>query len=143
MTPAATGGRGRRPSRAPDPLDTDGQRRADHAGLAKVFAERAGCLPVWREALEGWDVWQSQVIREWKSEAHREGQLQANRSALLKALRARFGAEVPADLTQVIQQPADLEVLSRWYDAAPEAPSLEAFRSVTQPGPVPPQPPTS
>src|SRR5262249_13360544 len=38
------------------------QRRMDYANLAKVFAERAGCLAVWDAALEGWEMWKSTVI---------------------------------------------------------------------------------
>jgi hypothetical protein len=124
-------------------------------GLALVFAERAGCLPAWKQALEGWEMWESQVIREWKEEGRREalregreeglkagrqeglkeGQMEGQRTALLKFLRARFQAEVPTDLAEAIRQATDPEVLARWLDGALTAPSLEAFRSLVRAAP--------
>ncbi len=69
-------------------------------------------------------MWQSQVIREWKAETQR--------SSLLKVLRARFQPELPSDLEQRIEQTADLDLLTRWFDAALGTPSLDVFRSVIQ-----------
>jgi hypothetical protein len=92
--------------------------------------------------LEGWDVWQSQVIRGWKDEGRREG-LEAQRRSLLKALQARFPGELPADLAQRIAQAADLALLERWFDSALAVPSLEAFRAAIQAAPSPPPAPTN
>ena len=121
--------------------ETVAERRRDCAGLAKVFAERAGWLPVWKEALETFDMWQSQVIKEWKDagrqEGRQEGRQQEKRNDLLKVLRSRFKGEVPADLTQTIQQTDDLGILSRWFDDALEVASLEEFRSRVQATPPP------
>lgn len=125
------------------------ERQAEYAGLAKVFADWVGCLPAWKQALEGWNVWQSQVIKEWKDATRQEGlqegrlqgqlegQLEASRGQLLKLLRTRFQSEVPADLTQTIEQTTKLETLSQWFDSALTASTLEAFRSAVQ-GPPPP-----
>jgi hypothetical protein len=113
--------------------EASAERRRDYAGLARVFAERAGCLPAWEQVLEGFDVWQSQTYRE----AERRGRLQERRDALLQILRRRFKEEPPQDLAQLIQQTKDLEPLSRWTDHAWEASSLEEFRSRIQP-PMPP-----
>ena len=113
--------------------ETDRERRAEYAGLALVFAERAGCLPVWQQALKEWDVEQSQLIAGWRSKARDEGRLEAKRDAMLKVLRRHFPPEVPADLTQIIQQQTDLDALERWFDAALTALSLEAFRAQLQP----------
>ncbi len=108
------------------------QRRTDYPGLALVFAESAGRLPVWKQALEGFDMWQSEVIREWKTAGRREGRLEEKHGDLLLVLRERFQTEVPTDLAQRIEQTTDLEVLSNWLTAALRAPSLDAFRSAIQ-----------
>ena len=117
--------------------ETVAERRRDCAGLAKVFAERAGWLPVWKEALETFDMWQSQVIKEWKDAGRQEGRQQEKRNDLLKVLRSRFKGEVPADLTQAIQQTDDLGILSRWFDDALEVASLDEFRNRVQATPPP------
>jgi hypothetical protein len=113
------------------------ERRAEYAGLALVFAERAGRLAVWKEALEGLNVWESQVALEWKN----AGRQEAMRSALSKVLRSRFQAELPASITDAVQQATDPEVLSRWFDASLTAASLEAFAQLIQPSTAPPTEP--
>src|SRR5437879_6576395 len=40
--------------------EPDARRRADYGGLALVFAELTDCRPPWKQALEGWNVEQSQ-----------------------------------------------------------------------------------
>ena len=116
--------------------ETSAERRRDYAGLARVFAERAGCLPAWERALEGFDMWQSQVIKEWKDEGRKEGrqegQREAMQAALLQVLRRRFKEEPPQALAQLIQQTTNLETLSRWTDHAWEVASLEEFRTRIQ-----------
>ena len=107
-----------------------------------MFAERAGCLGIWRKALEGWNMWQSQVIKEWKdagraeghAEGGAEGTLRTLRRDVLKALRVRLQIEVPPDLAQAIERIADVEVLNRWFEAALNASTLEGFREVVGPG---------
>jgi len=118
--------------------ETDAQRRADYPGLALVLADSAGCLPIWKQTLEGFNVWESQVIREWKT----AGRLEEKRNDLLRALRVRLAPEVPADLTHTVEQTTDLDVLTRWFDAALTAPTLDAFRSVMGSG-TPPTAPTN
>jgi hypothetical protein len=117
--------------------EPDRERQRDYAGLALVFAERAGCLPAWKQSLERVDMWESQVIREWKNKGRDEGRLETRQDVLLRALRVRFRAEVPEDLAQQVRQTTDPEVLTRWFDAALVAQSLEAFRSVVQAGETP------
>jgi hypothetical protein len=108
--------------------EPDPQRRADYPGLALVFADSVGRLPIWKQKLEGFDMWQSQVIREWKTEAR----LEEKRNDLLKVLRVRFPPEVPADLARRIEETTDLDLLTRWFDAALSIPTLDAFRSNLQ-----------
>ncbi len=108
--------------------EPDAERQKEYAGLAQVFATWKGHQAVWQPALEDWNVERISIVEEWKAKARRE----EKRTDLLKVLRSRFRTEVPADLKQVIEQEADLEVLSRWFDAALEQPSLEAFRGTIQ-----------
>lgn len=111
----------------------DDQRRSDFAGLALVFAERAGCLAVWDHALKGWGMVESQVIGRWKQEGRQEGQLEMQRKDLLKVLRSRFGATLPSEVETAVQQQTQPDVLARWFDAALAADSLEAFRAGMMP----------
>jgi hypothetical protein len=48
--------------------EPDNQRRSEYAGLALVFADAAGCQPLWKEALKGWNMKQSQQVLEWMAE---------------------------------------------------------------------------
>lgn len=105
------------------------QRRGDYGGLALVFAELAGRRPVWREALEGWNMQVSQQVLEWQAEARIEADLERSRKDILRALELRFRAPVPADLTATVTALADLDELSRWFDATLTSDSLEAFRA--------------
>ena len=73
-------------------------------------------------------MWQSQVIREWKT----AGRLEEKRKDLRQVLRSRFQSELPADLAQRIEQTTDLDVLTRWFDAALAMPTLDAFRNAVQ-----------
>jgi hypothetical protein len=112
--------------------EADARHRADYPGLALVFADSVGRLPVWQQALEGFDVWESQVIREWKAEARQ--------SDLLQVLRDRFQTEVPTDLVERVEQTTDLGVLSQWLSAAVTTSSLDAFRAAIQPASRPTTP---
>lgn len=107
-------------------------RRADYGGLALVFADLAECGVVWRHALEGWNVKQSQQVLQWQNEARREGELSGLRGAVLRALRVRFHKKLPLKLTAAIQRVNDLDELARWLDAALTAESLEGFRAALQ-----------
>jgi hypothetical protein len=111
--------------------DPDARRRADYAGLALVFAELTDCRPLWKQALQGWNVEKSLQVLEWQAEAEKRGlargQSQAKVAALLHVLTKRFRA-VPADVERSIRETSDLEQLNRWLDAALDAATLSAFR---------------
>jgi hypothetical protein len=117
--------------------EPDDQHRKDYAGLALVFAESAGCLPIWKKYLEGFDMWKSQVIAEWRAEGREQGRLEEKQNDLLLVLKERHATDVPADLTQLIQQTTDLAVLSKWLIAAAKASSLDEFRTAIQPAAPP------
>ena len=82
--------------------EPNAQRRMDYANLARVFAERAGCLPVWAVALEGWEMWKSTVIESWRSEGRKEVTQIRELKTLLWGLELdegiRFVAEIPMDM---------------------------------------------
>lgn len=88
----------------------------------------------WRRALEGWNVRESQQVLEWQREARVEGECRALRNSLLRALELRFQVTVPPDLPVTIGETTDLNVLTRWFDAAMMADSLDAFRTATNNG---------
>jgi hypothetical protein len=117
--------------------EPDEQRRGEYAGLALVFADRAGNRPVWAQPLEGLNMWESQVVKEWMDAGHAKGRIEGQRAALREALQIRFQTAVPADLEQAIQQATDPDLLIRWFRAALQVPTLEAFRAALQ-GPAPP-----
>lgn len=73
-------------------------------------------------------------ILAWKSEGRAEGfaeglaagLLDARRDDLMKLLRVKFH-QLPPELTAAVRGAADLAALSRWFDAALAAPTLEGF----------------
>src|SRR5262249_53947843 len=109
--------------------EPDGPLRATYAGLSLVFAEAAGNLVEWQKGLEGWNVWESQVIRGWMEEGAARATLATRRQVLLQVLRVRFQAEAPEDVKRAVEGTTDLEILSRWFDAAVTAASLDDFRA--------------
>jgi hypothetical protein len=110
--------------------ETDKEKR-EALGLALVFAEKAGCGAAWREALKGWDVMESQVVREWTAQARAEGEAkgkaEGKAEALLQVLQRRFKA-VPDDLRSAIQAVQGPDRLTAWIDLAFESRSLRQFR---------------
>ena len=106
--------------------EPDTRRRGDYAGLARVFAEAANCRPVWQQALQGFNVIQSQQVLEWMA----EGEVKGKVGTLLRVLRAKFGA-LPAELETAIGAQTDLTRLDAWADAAGAAPTLTDFRQAT------------
>jgi hypothetical protein len=121
-------------------LDVAGQeadkKMREALGLALVFAERAGCGAAWREALRGWDVMESQIVKEWTAQARAEGLAlgkaeglrEGEAKALLRVLQRRFKA-VPDDLRAAVEAVQEAERLAAWLDLALEARSLRQFRT--------------
>jgi hypothetical protein len=110
--------------------EKDSRRRAD-LGLVLVFAELANCQDVWRKALEGWDMKESQIVKEWEDKARREGEAkgktEGKAEALLQFLQKRFKT-VPDDLRTAILA-AQEDRLTGWLDVAFTARSLRRFRA--------------
>ena len=106
--------------------------------LTLVFAEAVGGVEAWREAMEGWDVIESQVVKEWTALARQEGVKEGvtkgqreERVALLLRILRRTQASLPAELEQAIRGVDDLARLSAAIDSALSSASLEDFRRTT------------
>ena len=107
--------------------EPDSRRRGDYGGLALVFAEAARCADVWKQALRGWNVVQSQQVLEWQAQARVEAKIES----LVQILESKYGS-LPADLDATIQGSTDLTRLNQWLIAAATTNSLADFRAATQ-----------
>jgi hypothetical protein len=99
--------------------------------LALVLAEAAGCAPAWRQALKGWNMIESKVVREWQDEAEAKGTVKGRVQTLLKQLEEKFGP-LPAELTSAMRAQTDLAVLKRWGTLVLRAATLDQFRQDAQ-----------
>ncbi len=126
--------------------EPDSRRRSDYGALALVFAEAAGRRPDWAQALEKWNMIESQQVLEWMSQGKArgketgrvEGRAQGKAEALLQLLEAKFSLAVPGDLATTIKAATDVAQLERWFKGAIKADSLDAFRQVLASDPVTP-----
>ena len=87
--------------------EPDGRRRAEYGALALVFAEPAGRRPLWKQALEKWNMTESQQVLEWMAEGEAKGQLREARALLRDLLEDRFGP-LPEALAQRIEAANDI-----------------------------------
>jgi hypothetical protein len=73
-------------------------------------------------------------ILNWKAEGRAEGMaegmalgmLEARREDLMKVLRVKYQT-LPPELTAAVRGSKELDLLTRWFEAALAAPTLEAF----------------
>ncbi len=110
--------------------EPDARRRAEYGLLALVFAEAAGCHAVWKQALTGWNMIQSQTAREWIAVGETQGETKGKIASLIRVLRGRFGV-IPVEVEQTIQNTIDLALLDQWLDAAASSMNLDDFRRTT------------
>jgi hypothetical protein len=74
------------------------------------------------------------LMLEWKAEGRAEGfaeglasgMLEARREDMLKLLRTKY-VTFPPELNSAVRGCSELDNLTRWYDAALAAPTIEAF----------------
>jgi hypothetical protein len=104
--------------------EPDARRRGDFGGLALVFAEAAKRLPIWKDALKGWNMVESQQVLEWIAEGEAKGEA----NGLLQLLELRFPPGAPAELARTIRATTELARLRSWFKLAFAADSLDAFR---------------
>lgn len=67
---------------------------------------------------------ESQVVLEWIN----QGKVASRAEDLLRLLQKRFPPGAPVDLAAAIKASQDPETLSRWFDAALDADTLDDFR---------------
>ena len=110
-------------------LEPDRQVRLQYAMAARIFAELPDVRKQWVQALEGWNVQESQEVLEWQAEAV----VKTQRANILHILETLCGSVVPADVASGVQSSTDPEQLARWFDAALKARSYEQFREAMAP----------
>jgi hypothetical protein len=104
--------------------------RGNLASISLVFAELAGCRPEWMRGLEGFEMTESQVVKEWVSKGEAKGRLENQRKNLLELLEGKFPGAVPNEVVQLIQQQDSFELLSHWFKAAVHADTFEQLLEV-------------
>jgi hypothetical protein len=91
-----------------------------------VFAELAGCRPVWQEELEGWTVTESRLL----NRAIESRELQLGREWLLDCLQERLAAELTPEVIEAINKQPSLALLRSWHKAAVGVKSYDDFLAV-------------
>jgi hypothetical protein len=107
-------------------LEKDPVRRAD-LKLVVVFADLTGRAPLWKQAVEGFNVIESPTVKEWTASARAEGEAKGKIGDLVRILEKKFQA-VPPDLKAKIESATDLGVLENWVVTAAIADTLDRFR---------------
>jgi hypothetical protein len=109
--------------------------RAQYRSLALVFAELTREQVNWQQALEGWEMLESQTIRGWKREGELKGNIERARAYLLELIRGRFQDPVPEPVRLAVEGTNDLDSLDRWFKVAVRADSLAAFLTAMKENP--------
>lgn len=97
--------------------EPDTRRKAEFAGIALVFAEKAGRKDIWEQKLEGWNMEESTVVNAWiaKGEARGKeiGTMEAARASILRLGTKKFGpvSQEVREVIEAIQDRARLESL--------------------------------
>jgi hypothetical protein len=107
--------------------EPDVQRRLMYRDWALVFAELAKELVNWQQALEGWQVQESQVIRGWIDRGKQEGRVENARAVLLDLVRLRLEDPVPEAVRLAVEGTNDEGTLTRWIQAVALANTLAEF----------------
>jgi hypothetical protein len=123
-------------------LEPSFRKRAEFGALACIFADAAECGTVWRNALKGWNMKESQSVLEWIEEGREEGrergmeegrllgrsdgQQQMARDSIRLVLTERFGT-VSEPVNAAIELESELEILCKWLSIAATASDLAAF----------------
>jgi hypothetical protein len=106
-------------------------RRAELCHIALVFAELAGCLVAWQDALEGAEMeTESQVVNAWIAKAEQRKELETMRAALIRMLERKFPGQVTAEVLATIKQQPGLALLQAWFDEAIDAITFADFVAV-------------
>jgi hypothetical protein len=106
-------------------------RRAALCQIALIFAELAGRLVAWQDALEVAKMkTESQVVNQWIEKAEQRTQLADAREYLLRLLNGKFPGQVTAEILETINQQPGLTLLRTWFDEALAADTFADFVAV-------------
>jgi hypothetical protein len=109
---------------------SDGRRRGDLGKIALVFAGLVGRAVAWKQALEGFDMTESEVVNEWIEEAVNKKGLEDARRFLMKLLRQRFAGPVPPEVIETINAQPSQSMLEHWFDQAGQVATMADFIQV-------------
>ncbi len=112
--------------------EEDERIRADLVGLARVFAEHVGRMPVWGPVLEGWNVERSPWLEEIRTEGRTEGDLRTMRAAVQNVLEVRFPGAVPPEAIEAIRRETKLPLLEQSHRLAITVKSPDEVRAFLQ-----------
>jgi len=104
--------------------------RADLFRIALVFAELAGTLPKWREALKEADMKDSPLVLEWTADARLQERVETLPETLLRLAGMRFKGELTDEDRQMMSTQDSAAVLREWLDAVIQAKDYTDFRAV-------------
>ncbi|MCI0460136.1 MAG: hypothetical protein L0Z62_24555 [Gemmataceae bacterium] len=110
--------------------EPDPQRRSLYRNLALVLAELARELVNWQQALEGWQMQESQVILGWMKRGEQKAAVETNRARLLDVLRTRLQDPVPEPVRLAIEGTNDPDILTGWFKTALTVSTLDEFLAV-------------
>jgi len=104
------------------------RRRGDLGRIALVFADLAGTVPVWQDALKEVDMTESKVVNEWIAEAVLKAEVGATRRALLEVVEGRFPGALSGDYKTLLETQDSLPLLQEWLRAAATALTFHDFQ---------------
>jgi hypothetical protein len=110
------------------------RRRQDYGRLARFFAELVTWEQAWEKTLENWTMKESKYLKQLLDQDRAEGRMEGQKNWLLRVLRSKTADPLPADLVAAIEAQGNADELSRWFDLALAAPSLEQFRQALPSG---------
>jgi hypothetical protein len=102
----------------------------DLRGVVLIFAELAGCRPVWQDELEDWNVTESSLVNSWRQQAAEKKGLEQGRAWLLDLIQGKFPDKLTPDVIQTINAQPSLPLLETWFKAAVQAATYEDFVAV-------------
>jgi hypothetical protein len=116
--------------------EPDFRRKGNYASLALVFAGAAKRKDIWKKALEGWNVIESEVVNEWIAEGEArgkvkgkaEGRVEEAVALAIAVCEAKFGT-LPAEVEAKIRGTSDLTTLHTWVTQAAKAATIDEFRA--------------
>jgi hypothetical protein len=109
--------------------EPDERTRSETRALTRVFVELSAQPERWRQALEGLEVHRKSVFLEGiRQQSRDEGRQEGQVRTIVQFLRVKFGAGLPEDMVQTIEQTRDAARLDQWVRVAAAAATLDDFR---------------